>query len=212
MPLPPRPPDKKLNPELERLVYQAKVIRQEAEGLVVGLTEEQLRWRPAPGQWSVAECFLHLNATNRKMADQLEAAIRRGRQMNQLSDGPFSYGFLSRMFHRMMEPPVKRRFKAPAAFDVKGQAHKPWAEIEAEWRSTHDRLDGLLQQANGLDLARIRTKSPASALISYPVGMGFWIQAAHDRRHLWQARQVINHANFPKVAAASQQQPQRQTA
>jgi hypothetical protein len=130
------------------------------------------------------------------MAEQIEESIKRGRQANLKSDGPFSYGFLSRMFHRMMEPPVKRRFKAPPAFQV---APAPaWPQISGEWNATHDRLDDLLLQANGLDLAKIKTQSPASKWVRYPLGMAFWIQAAHDRRHLWQARQVINNARFPK--------------
>ena len=196
MPLPPRAPDKKINPEVERLVYQLKVIRQEADGLLVGLGAEQLDWRPEAGRWSVAECFAHLNATNRKMAEGIEESIRRGRQANMVSEGPFSYGFIGRMFHRMTEPPVKRRFKAPAAFAAK--AGQSWAQIQADWKTTHDRLDDLLQQANGLDLARIKTVSPASSWIRYPLGIAFWIHAAHDKRHLWQARQVINDARFPK--------------
>jgi hypothetical protein len=197
MPLPPRPPDKKLNPELERILYQLKVIRQEAEGLVVGLDDSQRNWRPAADRWSVAECFAHLNEANRKMADRIQDSIQQGRAANQLSEGPFSYGFLSRLFHRMMEPPVKTRFKAPQAFQA--APAQSWEKIQADWKSTHDKLDDLLLQANGLDLAKVKTKSPASSWVRYPLGMAFWIQAAHDRRHLWQARQIVNDARFPKT-------------
>lgn len=202
MPLPPRTPEKKLNPEVERLVYQVKVISQEAEGLVVGLSSEQLNWQPAPGRWSVAQCFAHLNVTNRKMAEEIEVSIKQGRQANMISDGPFTYGFLARMFHRMVEPPVKRKFKAPPAFQASGQL--PWDQIEADWKSTHERIEQLLQQANGLDLARVKTQSPASRLIRYPLGIAFWIQTAHDKRHLWQARQIVNNPSFPKPAAVKQ--------
>lgn len=203
MPIPPRAPDNKLNPEVERLVYQLKVIRQEAEGLVVDMGTEQLNWRPAPDRWSVAECFAHLNAVNRKMAENIEKSVTRGRQANQVSKGPFTYGFLARMFHRMMEPPVKRKFKTPSAFLA--AAGQPWAQIDADWKATHDRIDDLLQRANGLDLTRIKAQSPASRWITYPLGIAFWIHAAHDRRHLWQAREVINHARFPRKPAAVKQ-------
>jgi DinB superfamily len=197
MPLPSRAPEKKLNPEVERLVYQLKVIRQEAEGLVVGMSGPQLDWTPEPGRWSVAQCFAHLNETNRKMADGMEASIQHGRQSNMTGEGPFVYGFVSRLFLRMIEPPVKRRFKAPAAFSA--APGQPWERIQAAWVATHDRLDDLLQQANGLDLARIKAQSPASNWLKYPLGMAFWIQTAHDRRHLWQARQIINDPRFPRT-------------
>ncbi len=203
MPLPPRPPDKKINPEIERLLFQAKMIRQEAEGLVVGMTGEQLNWSPAAEQWSLSQCLAHLNATNRKMIEAIDESIRRGRQANMVSDGPFAYGFLSRMFHRMMEPPVKRKFKAPAAFQVAPSGD--WAQIQADWKTTHERLEALIQQANGLDLVSVKTTSPASRWIKYPLGIAFWIQAAHDKRHLWQARRVANDAGFPKAPKRAQQ-------
>lgn len=203
MPLPPRAPDRKINSEVERLMYQFKVIRQEAEGLVIGMSAEQLAWTPAAGRWSVAQCYGHLNATNRKMIANIEESVRYGRQANLSSDGPFSYGFLSRMFHRMMEPPVKRKFKAPAAFQA--APGEPWERIQAEWKTAHEKLDELLLQANGLDLARIKTKSPAAGWLKYPLGIAFWIQAAHDKRHLWQARQVVNDARFPKAEKPMQQ-------
>ena len=203
MPLPPRPPDKKINPEIERLLFQAKMIRQEAEGLVVGMTSEQLNWSPGREQWSLSQCLAHLNATNRKMIEAIDESIRRGRQANIVSDGPFAYGFLSRMFHRMMEPPVKRKFRAPAAFVAAPGGN--WEQIQADWKATHERVEALIQQANGLDLVRIKTTSPASRWIKYPLGIAFWIQAAHDKRHLWQARRVANDAAFPKAPKTVQQ-------
>lgn len=201
MPLPRRAPDEKLNSELERLAYQQKVIRQDAEGLVTGLTEEQLNWRPSADKWSVALCYEHLNQTNRMIAGAVDAAIKAGRQAGKLSEGPFTYGFLSRYFLRIMEPPVKKRYKAPSKFVP--QAGKPFAQIRSDWNETHDRLSALLNEANGLDLARIKVPSPISSFIRYPLGMAFWIQAAHDRRHLWQARELINSAGFPKAQKAA---------
>ncbi len=186
-------------------MYQLKVVRQDAEGMVFGLTEKQLEWSPGQGAWGVKSCFEHLNETNRKMIAALETSIQSGRQANQLNDGPYTYGFFARWFYRTLEPPVKRRFPAPAAFVPQG--NKSWTQVREEWESSHERLAKLLREANGLDLARIKTQSPASSLIRYSLGMAFWIQSAHDRRHLWQARNVITHASFPKAAVATQTQP-----
>lgn len=210
MPLPPRAPEPVLNPELERLMYQLKVVRQDAQGMVFGLTDSQLQWSPGQGAWSVKSCFEHLNETNKKMIGALETSVRSGRQANQLHDGPYTYGFFARWFFRNLEPPVKRRFSAPAA--VQPQGNKSWQQVQEEWESSHERLAQLLREANGLDLARIRTQSPISSWVRYSLGMAFWIQSAHDRRHLWQARNVITHANFPKVAAAPPATPQTQSA
>ena len=197
MPIPRRNYDRTLNPDLERLLYQVKVVRMEAEGLLHGLNDEQFNWQPEPGRWSMAQCFDHLNVTNGRMIGNLEASIREGRQSNRVSDGPYAYGFFGRWFLQLMQPPVKRRFKAPEVFQP--AQRKTVAEIMPDWERTHDRVDELLEDSRGLDLARIKVQSPAAKWLKYSLGIGFWIQTAHDRRHLWQARQVRNSPQFPKA-------------
>jgi hypothetical protein len=54
-----------------------------------------------------------------------------------------------------------------------------------------------LRQANGLDLARARVRSPVATWIQVPLGTGFAAMTAHERRHLWQARRVIEAPGFP---------------
>lgn len=195
MPLPRREYDRSINAEIERLVYQVNVVRQEAEGLLWGLTDEQFNWSPGPGRWSMAQCFDHLNVSNELFLKQLEKSIRDGRAAKLLSAGPFSYGFLSRWFYRKLQPPVKSRFKAPK--NLEPAPRRTLAEVTEKWEITHGRISDLIHDANGLDLAAIKVTSPAASFIRYPLGMGFWIQTAHDRRHLWQARQVRNHPGFP---------------
>jgi hypothetical protein len=45
----------------------------------------------------------HLDAANRKMAADRGIDPADGSQYR--DEGPFSYGFIGRMFHRMLEPP-----------------------------------------------------------------------------------------------------------
>ena len=71
------------------------------------------------------------------------------------------------------------------------------ADVLTEWEASHARLEEVVRQADGLDLERIKVPSPVTNLIKYNLGMAFWIQTAHDRRHLWQAREVRNHPGFP---------------
>lgn len=195
MPLPRREYDRTINAEIERLAYQVKVIRQEADGLLWGLNDDQLNWSPSGGGWSMAQCFDHLNVSNQLFIRELEKAVRDGRAAGRLSAGPFAYGFLSRWFYRKMQPPVKSRFRAPKSMEP--APRRTLADIAAQWEATHNRLDDLINDANGLDLVAIKVTSPAASYIRYSLGMGFWIQTAHDRRHLWQARQVRNRADFP---------------
>lgn len=195
MPLPRREYDRSINAEIERLVYQVTVIRQEAEGLLWGLSDEQFNWSPGPGRWSMAQCFDHLNISNELVIKESEKAIRDGRAAGKMSHGPFAYGFLSRWFYRKLQPPVKSRFKAPKNMEPAPRCSL--AEVTERWEAGHERINDLIHDADGLDLAAIKVTSVAASFIRYSLGIGFWIQTAHDRRHLWQSRQVRNHASFP---------------
>jgi hypothetical protein len=49
-----------------------------------------------------------------------------------------------------------------------------------------------LRKADGLDLRRARMRSPVLRWLSYSLGTGLVGFLAHERRHVWQARQVRN--------------------
>jgi hypothetical protein len=55
----------------------------------------------------------------------------------------------------------------------------------------------LARRAGRVDLARVKLESPASARVKLSLGETFALLAAHERRHLWQARQVKDHPSFP---------------
>ncbi|MBK7927498.1 MAG: DinB family protein [Bryobacterales bacterium] len=200
MPLPVRAEERKLNPEIERLLYQVDVVVQEAEGLVDKIDVGQFNWSPGKGRWSIAENLDHLNVTNGLMMAAFSAAVTKARGEGRLGVGPFTYGFLSRWFYRNIQPPVRGRFSAPKKFQPRltgGVGVEPGVVME-EFRASHERLKQLLVSADGVDLAAVKVESPAMSLFKYELGMGFWILCGHDRRHLWHARNVRNHAQFPK--------------
>lgn len=200
MPLPVRAEDRKLDAEIERLLYQVDVIVQEAEGLVEKLNVEQFNWSPAKGRWSMAENFDHLNVTNGLMMAAFSAAVTKARAEGRLGTGPYTYGFLSRWFYRNIQPPVRGRYSAPKKFQPQPKQGRPAepGEVMEEFRTSHERLKQLIVSADGVDLAAVKVVSPVSSLFKYELGMGFWIMCGHDRRHLWQARNVRNHVEFPK--------------
>ena len=70
-----------------------------------------------------------------------------------------------------------------------------------EFRRLHEALLDRLAEADGLDLAALKTTSPAARFFTLTLGQCFGALAAHDRRHLWQARQVLAHPDFPKAPA-----------
>ena len=61
------------------------------------------------------------------------------------------------------------------------------------------RLGELIQQADGLDLARAKTPLGPLKRVKMPVGGRLAHMITHDRRHLWHAEQVRNDPTFPLV-------------
>jgi hypothetical protein len=184
-----------LTPEIASFRAEFERLADEADALVAPLSESQFNWQPVPGSWSVAECVEHLNVTARlylpKLDEGIADAIRRG----MYAEGPFTYTWLGRWIVRSMEPPAKFRFKAPQSFQP--TPHRSRHDIMAAFRAYQVQYVDRLRQANGLDLGRARVSSPASRWIRMPLGSGFALMAAHERRHLWQARRVISGSGFP---------------
>jgi hypothetical protein len=49
----------------------------------------------------------------------------------------------------------------------------------------------LLEQVNGYDLGAVRVQSPFAAWMRYKLGSAIALHLAHERRHLWQAREAM---------------------
>jgi hypothetical protein len=174
------------------------VVKLDAQGLTATLDEEQFHWKPTPKVWSVGECFEHLNAVNRLWIARLEEAVEQGRAQHLLAHGPFVYGCFSRWLLAKIEPPPKRRLRAPSRF--RPAAGRPPAEVMGEFLQLHERLEQTLRAADGLDLARIRVPSPAFRGLRFSLGISFWMLLAHDRRHIYQVRELRKMPAFPKTA------------
>lgn len=184
--------------ELEGYREQYEAIKLDARELVEGLTDAQFNWRTAPGQWSIAECLAHLNLTGQMFLPLIDRHIRRAREAGLLSAGPYRHPLGGRLFLRAVEPPVKRvKVKAPKTIAPPPE-HLLHVVVPA-FMSLQEQMLRRLREADGLDLGRVRMRSPFTKLIRYSLGQSLALVAAHERRHLWQARRVREHADFPKA-------------
>lgn len=188
------PATESLIPELEDYCRQFEAIKRDAADLLQGMSEAQFNWRQSPGRWSIAECLTHLNVTGNLYIPIIEEGIKRGRTRGLLSEGPFRYGWFNNWFVRFNEPPVKIKAKAPKAFVP--PPDQPMGIVVPEFFEIQDRLLDCSRAANGVDLARVKIQSPATRLVRLSLGRGIALMAAHERRHLWKARQVKDDPGF----------------
>lgn len=179
------------------MLDQLGAIKAEGQAVAAGLSEAQFNWRPGQDRWSIAECLKHLNVAVSKTLPAFDRAIAEGRSKGKMSSGPFRYGWFSRWMVASMEPPPKRRMGTFPIFKLPAGATYRATEVLPEFAAVRDQLAERVRQCDGLDLGHIKTISPVNRLLRLPLGAYLQFVIAHDRRHLWQARQVRSAPGFP---------------
>jgi DinB superfamily len=141
-----------------------RVERELADGLrrvhdvAAPLTPELWSARPAPNEWSVAECVTHLNLTSRAYVPLIDAAIRDGSTRNVHGAGPFRHDVVGAILDWITEPPVRVRLKTTTPFVPAGLA--PQDQVIADFDMLQAQLVERVKHADGLHLGRVRVTSP----------------------------------------------------
>jgi hypothetical protein len=174
--------------DLQAILNELDRTDQEARQLVSELSEAQVNWRPSPTGWSVAQCLAHLEQMNSVLTAALRTAVRQADKGSGMPRKPIQPGWFGRWFIGQMEGPPRRKMKTPRQGIP--EAHKSGEEILRAFIAAHDELRSLVHEARDLDLNRIRFRNPFIGFLRYSVGTALLVIGAHDRRHLWQARQV----------------------
>jgi len=177
-----------VHPELERYRQQFEQITNESAELVKGLSEEEFNWRSNPGEWSVEECFAHLTMVGQVELDYIERAIEDGRGRGLTGSGAFELSMIERLVLRETEPPVRHARSAPKRF-VPGHGH-PQTAVMPTFFHVQRRFVLEIERADGLDLRRVKVVTPITRLLRLSLGATFAQAAAHERRHLAQARVI----------------------
>ena len=181
--------------EIDDFRKQFEQISADADALVTPLGEKQFVWKPGPNRWSIAECLEHMNAMARAYLPAIDEGIADAIRHGAYAEGPFQYSLVGRIFSRMMEPPA--RFRMRTTLDKQPGPERPKRETLAGFRAYQVQYVDRLRQANGIDLSRSCVRSPLASWIRIPLGSAFASMAAHERRHLWQARKITEMAGFP---------------
>jgi hypothetical protein len=179
---------------LEGFLTQWLAVEQDLPGLAGPLAPAQFNWQPASGQWSIGQCVEHLNITTERYLPVLRGAIDGARAKGRFGVGPYTLGFLERWFLGQMEPPIRHRIRTRKGF-VPPSSLEPAATV-SRFRTLHGEFAQCIRSADGLDLRAIKVRSQFGP-VRWSLNGTFAILLAHERRHIWQARQVRGKAGFP---------------
>jgi hypothetical protein len=171
-------------------------VARDAQATFGGLDVARLNWRPDERRWSVAQCFEHLLSTNRLMLQAADDALRNpARTVWQRL--PVLPGVFGRLLIRSQSPGATRKFTAspkaqPAASRIAG-------DVVRRFVDQHREIAAWMRALDEDGAARVVMVSPFAGFVTYSVLDGCRLLAAHDRRHLEQARRVTSSANFPSA-------------
>ena len=167
----------------------------DAAALTATLSEAQGRWRPEPGRWSVAECLAHLAATARQYEPGLEKAARTVRSRGRQLPGPYRPSWFGRQLAGFMEPGRGARVRTSATLTPPSGV--TLADAARAFAEAQRMLQATLDMTTGLDLDSATLRSPVLPVLRLSLGTVLAMLTAHERRHLAQARRVIEATGFP---------------
>jgi len=184
----PSPAAGALPPELERLSSDFQQSIDQVRELLDSTSEENLRKRPSRDRWSALECVAHLNLSNEAMLPGIRGALETAKPVSGRVPEAYRMDLAGRLLAWSLEPPARIKLKASAsAMPVESG---PPREVLDRFVRQHEELRRLVEVSPGRAICDEKMKSPF-ANIRYNAFSAFRIIAAHDRRHLWQARQAL---------------------
>lgn len=182
---------------LDMYEQEIAALAERARALVGDIDEGALNYAPQPGSWSMGQCLEHLSHTHGLYTGTLSRGIDAARQAGKIDPTSLDkrFGWFERWFVSNLEPPPRRRFKAPKKVHPKSNL-----DVDVVRNRYFEALDGTLElrrRADGLDFHRVKVASPMASWIRFRLGAVFAILTAHDRRHLWQAEQIAASDGYP---------------
>lgn len=162
-------------------------------------TEDQLNWRPTAVQWSMAECIEHIRLTSHVYAEQIDLAIDRSPESLHQAESSYRLGLFARFFIWMMEPRGKKipnKVKTTTAFIPDESAFNADLLIDNTTKVIEDNIT-LLERMRTLAVMHIKVPLPVTNLIKLPILDALTFVASHNRRHVQQARNVLDYERFP---------------
>jgi hypothetical protein len=169
---------------------QFAMISDRATSVAERLGPELITMRPRPTAWSAAECLIHLQVNTTAYLPLWREACGTAASLGD-SEGaaPFRLDWWGRFFIWFLDPPPRVRFSAPSRFEPSDQASL--ASALALFLSSQDDVLKLISAVKDLPLDRIVVRDAFTRHIRCSVWSSLSAHAAHHRRHLWQAEQVV---------------------
>jgi hypothetical protein len=169
-----------------------------ARAVTAGLSEAQLNWKPAPEQWSIAQCLAHLAIATNQFEKYFDAALEQARRKPAANTAPvYKPTLMGGWLAKAVDPATSRKLRAPKVFRPAVGSNIP--QSLDLFLDAHTRFIDFVKRSAGIDYNKARLRSPVTPLIRYSLADAFVITVLHGERHLAQARRVREMPEFPRT-------------
>jgi uncharacterized damage-inducible protein DinB len=186
--------------------------------LTAGLSQEQIDYAPAPGQWCLAEILDHVIRTDRifrREFEQLVALKRQGKRaflFRSLADFDFVLPAVPRPMLRLLDVPLAffgvvvpkpvrqaiarlRSVPAKAPKIIKPEKGRTAAELRGELKEMLGEVEQLFAENAELPFGELYYYNPLTGFTTLPGILSF--TASHESRHQEQMQELLAVENFP---------------
>lgn len=175
---------------LQSVVSDLNAISEDARVSFGDLTTEQLNWKPSEKSWSVAQCLDHLITINSLYFSLFEKMRSSDIESTFLEKHSPLSGFFGRYLINAMRPENPKKMKTskkayPSASDID-------SGIVLRFEDHQRELEGHISRISPeIELSRIVT-SPLASVVTYSLDDCLTMLIVHERRHILQAKRVMN--------------------
>jgi hypothetical protein len=181
---------------IEQWTAEAAVIAQEVRNTFGHLHVDQLNWKPEPAKWSVGQCIDHLITTNTTYFPILNSIITRTKRTTFWEMVPYLPTFFGKALIKSFQPEAQNKLQSPKVFKPSTSTIR--ASIIEDFANHQQELIEWIEKTENVDHRKVIITSPASPLVIYSLGDAFTIMLVHERRHIEQAKRVMQQEHFPQ--------------
>lgn len=165
-----------------------KQTKQRLSNSIKGLSEAQLKWKPADSVWSIAECVEHITLSEKNILDWIQGILKQPADPSKRNEVKNTdEGIIKLITDRSFKVKTREGFIPTGQFGNTQQTLDVFKERRAALISfTKSTQDDLRNHYLDLPFGKIDTYQ------------GLLFLTAHSERHTLQIEELKAHANFPK--------------
>jgi hypothetical protein len=180
--------------DVDGVTSELGLVTEDVRNSFGGLTPEQLNWKPASESWSVGQCLDHLIRSNEEFYPELDK-LALGERNNSFWQkwSPLSGiagAFLVNTLKKDGQK-VKTNQKMTPPSDIPDDIVDKFAEHQETFAAK-------IRATTGSDWRKVILTSPFISIMTYRMDVGLQALIEHEKRHVRQAKRVVEMEGFPK--------------